>query len=95
MVVNRCLADYGIGRIPGSEANRVILDVLLVARPAGVPAELDPNSQYSKARAFPEGMAYGEKVRRHEEMFGKHGRYEGPPYHPDVQPAGAFSMPLG
>jgi hypothetical protein len=95
VVINRCLSDYGIRRIPGVEASTFVLDVQLAARPVGMPAELDPTSEYSKVREFPERMAYEEKVRRHKELFGKHGRYEGPPHHPDVQPAGAFSMRVG
>jgi len=100
IVTNRCLHEYGIGSRAGQAPRRagqapVVLELLLAARTPGVPAELDPTSEYSRVRVFPEGMAYEEKVRRHEELFGKHGRYEGPPYHPDVTPMSSFSLPIG
>ena len=80
-MINRCLHEYGIGSRAGQAPSRageapIVLELLLAARPPGVPAELDPTSEHSQVRAFPDGMAYEEKVRRHEELFGKHGRYD-------------------
>ena len=58
----------------------------------GVPVELDPTSEYCRARAWPEWMSREERVAAHAELFGAgtRSRSEGPPFHPDAAlPAGS------
>lgn len=98
VVVNKYLRDYGIKanfEVRNGAQSPHVLHVLLSARPepAGVtPPELDPTSDYCRRRQWPDWMSYEEKVRRHEELFGEDGRYEGPPHHPDVTPIAAFGL---
>jgi len=46
-------------------------------------ASNDRESEYCKARAWPEWMSAQEKALRHEQMFGADHQDEGPPYHPE------------
>lgn len=82
------LRDYGVGVQPVESRALLVLISDSVKTPRGVPEELDPESDYCKARVWPSWMSHAEKERAHAELFGEEGRYEGPPHHPDVTPAG-------
>ena len=82
----------------GAHPDTRILNVLIspiVKTPNGKPEELDPESEYCKARVWPSWMSHREKVQAHAELFGEgeQARYEGPPNHPDVTTVSSFSVP--
>ena len=75
------------------ESRALLVLLSPVAKTAnGIPIELDPSSDYCKARKWPSWMSHEEKERAHAELFGEDGRYGGPPHHPDVTPKGAVPV---
>ena len=88
------LRDYSVGAHPDTRILNVLISPI-VKTPNGKPEELDPESEYCKARVWPSWMSHREKVQAHAELFGEgeQARYEGPPNHPDVTTVSSFSVP--